>query len=98
MNERAAGSTDIIAAMASLRLTLSLGELPVASSVGDDTREAWSCPLPNQIFEVGSQGQDEDLAGRGIAIALSRLLSVWSTQARHANQTLDSFPLRLSPH
>ena len=84
--------------MRTLRLTQSLGDLPVASRVADDTREAWSCPLPNQIFEVGSQGEDEDLAARGIAIALSRLLSVWSTPVRRASQPLDSVPRRLSPH
>jgi len=41
----------------------SQGASPVALSVGDDTREAWSCPLPNEIFTVGSQGRDEEIAG-----------------------------------
>jgi len=38
-------------------------------------RDAWSCPLPNEIFEVGSQGPGEDIAGLGVAIALGQLLS-----------------------
>ena len=70
----------------------------VALSVGDDTRKAWSCPLPNEIFTVGSQGQDEDIAGLGVAIALHRLLAAGSTQARHASQHLDPVPLCLPPH
>ena len=45
------------------------GASPVALSVGDDTREAWSCPPPNEIFTVGSQGRDEEIAGVGVAIA-----------------------------
>ena len=39
------------------------GATPEALSVEDDTREAWSCPLPNEIFTVGSQGRDEEIAG-----------------------------------
>ena len=71
---------------------------PVALSVGDDTREAWSCPLPNEIFTVGPQGQGEDIAGLGVAIALHRLLAAGSTTARHASQPLDPVPLCLPPH
>ena len=63
----------------------SQGASPVALSVGDDTREAWSCPLPNEIFTVGSQGRDEEIAGVGVAIALHRLLAQGSTPARHAS-------------
>ena len=84
--------------MRTLRLTQSLGDLPVASRVADDTREAWSCPLPNEIFTVGSQGQDEDIAGLGVTIALHKLLAAGSTPARHASQPLDPVPLCLPPH
>ena len=66
----------------------SQGASSVASYVGDD-RDAWSCPLPNEIFEVGSQGQDEDIAALGVAIAL-RNHHAWCTPVRHASQTLDS--------
>ena len=76
----------------------SRGASPVAMSVGDDTREAWSCPLPDEIFTVGSQGKDEDIAGVGVAIALHRLLAPGSTAARHASQPLDPVPLCLPPH
>ena len=76
----------------------SQGASPVALSVGDDTREAWSCPLPNEIFTVGSQGQGEEIAGVGVAIALHRLLAAGSTPARHESQTLDPVPLCLPPH
>ena len=72
------------AAMRTLRLTQSLGDLPVASRVADDTREAWSCPLPNEIFKVGSQGRDEEIAGVGVAMALHRLLVPGNTPVRHA--------------
>ena len=72
------------------------GASPVG--VGDDTREAWSCPPPNEIFTVGSQGQDEDIAGLGVAIALHRLLAAGSTPARHASDPLDPVPLCLPPH
>ena len=61
-------------------------------------RDAWSCPLPNEIFEVGSQGPGEDIAGLGVAIALGQLLSEPHAPARHASQILDSLPLCLSPH
>ena len=74
----------------------SQGASSVASYVGDD-RDAWSCPLPNEIFEVGSQGQDEDIAALGVAIAL-RNHHAWCTPVRHASQTLDSsftFPAAL---
>jgi hypothetical protein len=70
---------------------------PVASIAGD-MRDAWSCPLPNEVFEVGSQGQDEDIAGLGVAIALGKLLSVGCTPVRHVSHTSDSLPLCLSPH
>ena len=76
----------------------SQGASPVALSVGDDTREAWSCPLPDEIFTVGSQGQDEDIAGLGVAVALHRLLAAGSTAARHASQPVDPIPLCLPPH
>ena len=66
----------------------SQGASSVASYVGDD-RDAWSCPLPNAIFEVGSQGQDEDIAALGVAIAL-RNHHAWCTPVRHASQTLGS--------
>ena len=66
----------------------SQGASSVASNVGDD-RDAWSCPLPNEIFEVGSQGQDEDIAALGVAIALLNH-HAWCTPVRHASQTLDS--------
>ena len=71
---------------------------PVALSVGDDTRDAWSCPLPNEIFTVGSPGRDEEFAGVGVAMALHRLLASGSTPARHASQPLDPVPLCLPPH
>ena len=61
----------------------SQGASSVASYVGDD-RDAWSCPLPNEIFEVGSQGQDEDIAALGVAIAL-RNHHAWCTPVRHAS-------------
>ena len=70
----------------SLRSEGGQGASPVALSVGDDTREAWSCPPPNEIFTVGSQGRDEEIAGVGVAIALHRLLA--PTPARHASQPL----------
>ena len=71
---------------------------PVALSVGDDTRDAWSCPLPNEIFTVGSPGRDEEFAGVGVAMALHRLLALGSTPARHASQPLDPAPPCLPPH
>ena len=74
------------------------GASPVALSVGDDTRGAWSCPLPNEIFTVGSPGRDEEFAGVGVAIALHRLLAAGSTAARHASQPLDPVPLCFPPH
>ena len=74
------------------------GATPEALSVEDDTREAWSCPLPNEIFTVGPQGQGEDIAGLGVAIALHRLLAAGSTAARHASQPLNPVPLCLPPH
>ena len=70
---------------------------PVASIAGD-MRDAWSCPLPNEVFEVGSQGQDEDIAGLGVAIALGKLLSAGCTPVRHVSHTADPLPLCLSPH
>ena len=76
----------------------SQGASPVALSVGDDTREAWSCPLPNEIFTVGSQGQGEDIAGLGVTIALHKLLAAGSTPARHASQPLDPDPPCPPPH
>ena len=66
----------------------SQGSSPVAWVAGDETSDAkalpdaWSCPLPNEIFEVGSQGRDQDIAGLGVAVALSKLLSGWYTPAR----------------
>jgi hypothetical protein len=66
----------------------SQGASSVASNVGDD-RDVWSCPLPNEIFEVGSQGQDEDIAALGVATALLNH-HAWCTPVRHASQTLDS--------
>ena len=74
------------------------GASPVALSAGDDTREAWSCPLPNEIFTVGSQGRDEEVAGVGVAMALHRLLVPGSTPARHASQPLYPVPSCLPPH
>ena len=74
------------------------GASPEALSVGDDTRGAWSCPLPNEIFTVGSQGQGEDIAGLGVTIALHKLLAAGSTPARHASQPLDPVPLCLPSH
>mgnify|MGYP004268983857 FL=1 len=84
----------------------SQGASPVASIAGDDVRDAWSCPLPNEIFEVGSQGRDEDIAGLGVAIALGKLISVWYTPVRHASRApdpslcasrrIDSFATRLA--
>ena len=74
------------------------GASPVALRPGDDTREAWSCPIPNEIFTVGSQGRDEDIAGVGVAMALHRLLALGSTPARHASQPLDPAPPCLPPH
>ena len=68
------------------------GASAVAMSVGDDTRGAWSCPLPNEIFPVGSQGRDEEIAGVGVATALHRLLALGSTPARHASQPHRSRP------
>ena len=44
-------------------------------------RDAWSCPLPNEIFEVGSQGPGEDIAGLGVAIALA-LASYFPSRTR----------------
>ena len=76
----------------------SQGASPVASIAGDDMRDAWSCPLPNEIFEVGSQGQDEDIAGLGVAIALGKLLSAGCTPVRQVSHTADPLPLCLSPH
>ena len=73
----------------------SQGASPVALSVGDDTREAWSCPLPNEIFKVGSQGRDEEIAGVGVAMALHRLLTQGSTPARHASKPPRSRPSML---
>ena len=75
-----------------------LGASPVALSVGDDPRDALSCPLPNEIFTVGSPGRDEEFAGVGVAMALHRLLALGSTPARHASQPLDPVPLCLPPH
>ena len=74
------------------------GASPVALSAGDDTRQAWSCPPPNEIFTVGSPGRDEEFAGVGVAVALHRLLAAGSTPARHESQTLDPVPLCLPPH
>ena len=68
------------------------GASPAAMSVGDDTRGAWSCPLPNEIFTAGSQGRDEEIAGIGVAMALHRLLALGSTPARHASQPHRSRP------
>ena len=79
------------------RLGQSLDASPVASIAGD-MRDAWSCPLPNEVFEVGSQGQDEDIAGLGVAIALGKLLSAGCTPVRHVSHTADPLPLCLSPH
>ena len=74
------------------------GASSVALSEGDDTRDAWSCPPPNEIFTVGSQGPDEDIAGLGVAVALHRLLAGGGTPARHAIQPLDPVPLCLPSH
>jgi hypothetical protein len=79
------------------RLGQSLDASPVASISGD-MRDAWSCPLPNEVFEVGSQGQDEDIAGLGVAIALGKLLSAGCTPVRQVSHTADPLPLCLSPH
>ena len=84
-------------AMAHLMLS-SEGASPVALSEGDDTRHAWSCPPPNGIFTVGSQGRDEEIAGLGVAVALHRLLALGGTPARHASQPLDPVPLCLPSH
>ena len=65
---------------------------PVALSVGAGSREAWSCPPPNEIFTVGSQGRDEEIAGVGVAVALHRLLVPGSTPVRHASQPLYPVP------
>ena len=67
----------------------SQGASPVALSEGDDTRDAWSCPPPNEIFTVGSQGRDEEIAGLGVAVALHRQLTAGGKPARHASQPLD---------
>ena len=71
---------------------------PETLSVGDDTKEAGACPLPNEIFTVGSPGRDEEFAGVGVAMALHRLLAAGSTPVRHASQPLDPVPLCLPPH
>jgi len=75
-----------------------LGASPVALSVGDDPRDALSCPLPNEIFTVGSPGRDEEFAEVGVAMALHRLLALGSTPARHASQLLDPAPPCPLPH
>ena len=74
------------------------GAPPVELSAGDDTRQEWSCPPPNEIFTVGSPGRDEEFAGVGVAVALHRLLAAGSTAARHASQPLDPVPLCFLPH
>ena len=74
------------------------GASPVALSEGDDTRDAWSCPPPNEIFTVGSQGRDEEIAGLGVAVALHSRLTAGGTPARHASQPLDPVPLCLPSH
>ena len=74
------------------RPSRSLGGSSVAPRLGDDERDAWSCPLPNEVFAVGPQGQGEDIAGHGVAIALGKLLSEWCTPVRHASRTLNSLP------
>ena len=74
------------------RPSRSEGASSVASRLGDGERDAWSCPLPSEVFAVGPQGQGEDIAGHGVAIALAKLLSEWRTPARHASQTLNPLP------
>ena len=75
------------------RPSRSLGGSLVAPRLGEDERAAWSCPLPNEVFTVGTQGQGEDIAGHGVAIALGKLLSSeWCTPVRHASRILNSLP------
>lgn len=57
---------------------------PAAILTAGDMRDAWSCTLPNEIFEVGCQGPEEDAAGLGVAIALGKLISEWYEPVRRA--------------
>ena len=47
---------------------------PKASSA-DDLRDAWSNPLPKDLFQVESQGEELDACTYGVGCALATLLS-----------------------
>ena len=53
---------------------MSLPASPVASPW---SRDAWSEPLPTEIFTVEPQGPELDAAGLGVAIALEALMQDW---------------------
>lgn len=50
---------------------------PAAAAASPWSRDAWSEPLPTEIFTVEPQGPELDAAGLGVAIALEALLQDW---------------------
>ena len=56
-------------------LRMSAPSSPAAASPW--SRDAWSEPLPTEIFTVEPQGPELDAAGLGVAIALEALMQDW---------------------
>ena len=48
-----------------------------AAAASPWSRDAWSEPLPTEIFTVEPQGPELDAAGLGVAIALEALMQDW---------------------
>ena len=51
--------------------------VPASPAASPWSRDAWSAPLPTEIFTVEPQGPELDAAGLGVAIALEALVQDW---------------------
>ena len=58
-------------------LFMSAPSSPAAAAASPWSRDAWSEPLPTEIFTVEPQGPELDAAGLGVAIALEALMQDW---------------------
>ena len=56
------------------RMATSTRLSPASGDAPEDLRDAWSAPLPREVFEVQSLGPERDAAALGVSIALCYLV------------------------